>query len=133
MDQVKQFYPSFFVACDWISENIPEDALVSTLWVHRASYCTQRRVAIINADMALSNDVDYILDVASQLGITHIWINKFSIDLQNQHLSEMIDLSYVQLLESNPEHFEKMYETGPPMTECVQQLCDGNIIYEIVY
>jgi len=83
--------------------------------------------------MALSNDVDYILDVASQLGITHIWINKFSIDLQNQHLSEMIDLSYVQLLESNPEHFEKMYETGPPMTECVQQLCDGNIIYEIVY
>jgi 4-amino-4-deoxy-L-arabinose transferase-like glycosyltransferase len=133
MAQVKQFYPSYFEACDWVKENTPEDAIISTLWVHRASYCTQRVVTTLNVDMTQSNDVDYILDVAQQFGITHIWINKFSIDIQNQHLSEMIDLSYVQLLEDNSDHFKKIYETGPAMTECTQQLCDGNIVYEVVY
>ena len=132
MGQVKDFVPSYFTACSWISKNLPEDALVSTLYVHRASYCTQRRIATINADMALSGDVDYIVDVANRLGITHIWINKFSIDYQNRHLSEMIDLNYVLLLEDNPEIFEKIYEDGPTMDQCMQQLCDGNIVYEVV-
>lgn len=133
MAEVKEFYPSFFVACDWIKSNTQKDALVSTLWVYRASYCTQRSVAASSADLTQSNDVDHILNVTKQLGITYIWVNKFSIDPLNRHYSEMYDLSYVQLLESHPEYFEKVYETGSPMSECTQTVCDGNIIYKITW
>ncbi len=85
------------------------------------------------ADISLSRDLNYTLSVAKQLGITHIFIQKFSIDSQNQHLQENYDLDFVQFLENNPEHFKNIYENGLSLQECLQQGgCDGNIVYEII-
>jgi len=134
MREVKKFSPSFFEACDWIKENTPKDAVVSTFWSSRAVYNCQRNSPGCPADLRLSNDVNYTVSVAEQLGITHIFIQKFSIDPQNRHLSENFDLDFVNLLENSPEYFKKVYENGPPLQQCLQQGgCDGNIVYEINY
>jgi len=132
MAQVKQFSPLFFEACDWMKENTPEDSLVSTVWTHRVAYSCQRSITASLPDMALSNNVTHILSTTKELGITHIFIQKFS--LSNEALSEKYPINYVQLLENNPDHFKKIFENGLSLDQCVQQGgCDGNIIYEIVY
>ncbi len=132
MRQVKESFPtSFFEACDWIKENTPEDSLISTVWTHRTSYSCQRRVAGSSADMALSNNVSHILSTANEFGITHIFIQKFS--LSNEALSEKYPISYVQLLDENTDYFEKIFENGPSLDQCIQQgSCDGNIVYRII-
>jgi 4-amino-4-deoxy-L-arabinose transferase-like glycosyltransferase len=133
MFQVKQFSPLFFDACNWIKENTPKDSLIFTVWGHRTVYSCQRSSSGNLADISLSKDLNYTLSVAKQLGITHIFIQKFSIDSTNSHLSEKYDLDFVQFLENNPEHFKNIYENGPSLQQCLQQGgCDGNIIYEII-
>jgi hypothetical protein len=133
MYQVKQFSPTFFEACGWIKKNTPKDAVFMSIWSHRAVYSCQRNSIGNTADIALSNDVNYTINIAKELGITHLFIQKFSIDPNNQHLSEKYDLSFVQFLENNSEHFKKIYENGPSLQECLQSgNCDGNIVYEIV-
>jgi hypothetical protein len=132
MAQVKQFSPLFFEACDWVKTNTPENSLLSTVWTYRAAYSCQRNAVGSWADMALSQNVTHILSTAKHFGITHIFVQKFS--LSNQALSENYPVSYVQLLESNTTHFKKIFENGPPLSQCIQQGgCDGNIVYEIVY
>jgi len=132
MVQVKQFSPLFFEACNWIKENTPKDSSLFTIWSHRAVYSCQRDSSGNLADISLSRDLNYSLSVAKQLGITHIFIQKFSIDSQNQHLQESYDLDFVQFLENNPEHFKNIYENGPSLQQCLQQGgCDGNVVYEI--
>jgi 4-amino-4-deoxy-L-arabinose transferase-like glycosyltransferase len=134
MKQVKQFSPLFFEACDWIKENTPKNAVISTFWSSRVVYSCQRNSPGCPADLRLSNDVNYTLSVAKQFGITHIFIQKFSIDTQNKHLQENFDLDFVNLLGSNPKYFKKVYENGPSLQQCLQQGgCDGNILYEINY
>ncbi|MEM5782105.1 MAG: glycosyltransferase family 39 protein [Candidatus Aenigmatarchaeota archaeon] len=137
MGLVKQFSPSFFEACEWVKQNpdkVPKDAILMTIWNHRAIYNCQRNSHGIIADIALSKDLNYTLEVAKKLGITHIFIQKFSIDLQNRHLGERYDAEFVQFLEANPEHFEKIYENGPSLQDCFTRgYCDGNIIYKIKY
>ncbi|MDI6806465.1 MAG: glycosyltransferase family 39 protein [Candidatus Aenigmarchaeota archaeon] len=134
MARVKQFSPTFFEACDWIKKNTNENALISTIWCHRSVYNCQRSATPYMADMALSKDLNYTLSVAKEHGITHLFIQKFSIDLQNQHLQEKYDAEFVRFLENNPEYFKKIYENGPSLQQCLQQgICDGNIVYEIVY
>lgn len=129
---VKNFSPSFFEACDWIDKNLPEDALITTVWSYRASYNCNRATTGNDPDISASNNVTHILQTAKSNGITHIFIQKFSIS--NQALSESYSIEYINLLESNPETFVKIYENGPSLQECVQKgYCDGNIIYEIVY
>lgn len=133
MKQVKRFSPTFFEACDWVEENTPEDALISTIWTHRATYNCQRNVCGTFADIRLSEDIDYTLSVIEQHGITHLFIQKFSMS-ENPSLSEKYSIDFVQFLENNPDHFEKIYENGPPLEECLQGSgCDGNIIYEVKY
>lgn len=132
MAQVKQFSPSFFEACDWVDANLPEDVRLLTVWSHRAVYNCQRNIAGNFADISLSRDLDYTLEMSEMNGITHIFIQKFSIDPLNQHFSEKYDAELVQFLENNPDHFEKIYENGPPIEQCLQGGCDGNVIYEIV-
>ena len=132
MYQVKQFSPMFFEACDWVKANTPENAIMSTVWTYRAAYSCQRNVVGSEPDMALSNNVTHILSTAKQIGITHIFVQKFS--LSDQSLSEAYPISYVRLLEANPNHFKKAFENGPALETCIQQGgCDGNILYEIVY
>jgi len=137
MSLVKQFSPSFFEACNWVKANpdkVPENSLLITIWSHRAIYNCQRNCIGNIADIALSRDINYTLEVAKKLGITHIFIQKFSIDLRNQHLSEKYDAEFVQFLEKNPKHFEKIYENGPSLQECFSRgYCDGNIIYRIKF
>jgi hypothetical protein len=134
MAKVKQFSPAFFEACNWIKENTPKNAVISTFWSSRAIYNCQRNSPGAPADLRLSNDVNYTLSVAKEFGITHIFIQKFSIDTQNKHLRESFDLDFVNLLENNPKYFKKVYENGPSLQQCLQQGgCDGNIVYEINY
>ena len=131
MVKVKQFSPLFFEACDWIKENTQEDSLIFTVWAYRAVYNCQRDVMYNLADISLSKDVNYTLSTADQLGITHIFIQKFS--LSNEALGEKYSIDFIQLLEDNPDHFKKVYENGMPLQQCLQQGgCDGNIVYEII-
>jgi len=130
MSSVKKFSPLFFEACNWVKENLPKDALISTVWGHHTTYNCQRTVAPNFADFQLSNDVDFILEVAKENGITHIFIQKFSI--RNQALEEGYTIDFVNLLEHNSDKFKKVYENGPNLQQCLQQGgCDGSIIYEI--
>jgi hypothetical protein len=132
MKQVKRFSPLFFEACDWIKQNTPKDSLIMTVWAHRAVYNCQRNSAGNMADIALSKDLNYTLSVAKQHGITHLFIQKFS--LSTQPLEERYTVDFVQFLENNPEHFKKIFENGPPLQQCIQQGgCDGNIVYEIKF
>jgi len=133
MARVKQFSPTFFEACDWIRENTPGDSLLMTIWAHRATYNCQRDTIGNMADIALSKDLNYTLQVAKKHGIDYLFIQKFSIDLMNQHLAERYDAEFVQFLENNPNYFKKVYENGPSLQQCLQQgYCDGNIVYRIV-
>jgi len=132
MAQVKQFSPLFFEASDWIKENLPEDVTLSTIWGHRAVYTTERNAIGRIPDIYLSRDETYTRDIAKKLGVTHLFIQKFSISDQN--IAEHYRLDSIQFFEDNPETFIKVYENGPPLEQCLQQGgCDGNIIYEINY
>jgi len=134
MDQVKQFSPSFFEACDWVKENVPKGSLITTVWTHRTTYSCQRNVIGAFPDIRLSRDLNYTLDVAKQHRVTHIFIQKFSIDYQNRQLQETYDWDFVKFIEDNSEHFKKIYENGPSLDQCRQVGgCDGNLIYEIIY
>jgi hypothetical protein len=115
MFRVKQFSPAFFEACDWVKNNLPENVSLYTVWAHRAVYNCQRDAVATTAasDIALSKDVNYTLALAKQLGITHLFVQKFSIDPQNNRYAENYDLDWVQFLEDNPKAFVKIYENGP--------------------
>ena len=156
MSLVKQFSPTFFEACNWIKENTPENSSLYTVWAHRAVYNCQRNSVGTGTvpDLALSRDVDYTLQVAKENGVTHFFIQKFSIDSSNRHLSEKYDLDWVQFLESHPEAFVKVYDDKgwctlrDPSGRIIDQrlagdiaealmliqrgyYCDGNVVYWI--
>jgi 4-amino-4-deoxy-L-arabinose transferase-like glycosyltransferase len=134
MAQVKVFSPMFFSACDWVKANLPDDSRLVTIWSHRAAYNCQRTVVGNFPDISLSRDVNYTLNVTKEWGITHIFIQKFSIDFTNPHFSEKYDADYVSFLSANPDHFKVVFENGPTMDQCQQQGgCDGNIVYEVKY
>jgi len=127
---IKQFSPSFFEACDWIKENVPEDALLSTVWTYRTAYSCERDSTGNEPDIMLSDNIDDMLEAAENLGVTHIFVQKFS--LSNSALSEKFLINSVKIFEANPDVFENIYENGPPMSQCIQQGgCDGNTLYQI--
>jgi len=131
MKQVKQFSPAFFEACDWVKNNLPNKAVLSTVWVHRAAYSCERTTVGNPPDVFLSKDVELIKKDAKEVGITHLFIQKFS--LSNQALSERYKIDSVLFFEENKEYFVKVFENGPPLEQCIQQGgCDGNLLYEIV-
>ena len=81
-----------------------------------------------------SNDLNVILPLLKEQGVTHLFIQKFSINFEDKKLREMDPISFVRFLESTPENFEKIYENGPSLSECEQiSRCDGNIVYKINY
>ncbi|MEM5812008.1 MAG: glycosyltransferase family 39 protein [Candidatus Aenigmatarchaeota archaeon] len=131
MKTVKKFSPLFFEACDWVKENLPKDSIISTVWGHHTTYNCQRMAAGNLADFQLSNDPEFIVKSAKENGITHIFVQKFSI--RNQPLQEGYTIDFVKLLENNPDKFKKVYENGPDLNSCLSRGgCDGNIIYEII-
>jgi len=130
MASVKQFSPAFFEACDWVKENLPENVTLTLIWGHRAVYNCKRNAIGHSADIYLSRDTNYTKEVARQTGITHIFVQKFSIG--QTPLGERYGIESVRFFEEHPETFKKVFENGPPLEQCLQQGgCDGNIIYEI--
>lgn len=131
MSQIKNFSPSFFEACDWVKQNLPKDVRLMTFWSNRAVYSCQRDMGDALADIRLSNNPAYISDVAKQNGITHFFIQKFSISQDVTRESFSID--FVKTLENNPNYFEQIYENGPVLDQCLNnKVCDGNIIYKVI-
>jgi len=45
-----------------------------------------------------------------KLGIDYFLIEKFGIDLSNRHYAEMFNLSWLELICSTQQHFERVYE-----------------------
>ena len=132
LKDVKQFSTMFFDACNFVKANVTQNALIMTVWGHHTTYNCQRNTFGNLADIVLSDNVTSMLDVAKQHGITHIFVQKFS--LSDEPLQERYTISFVQILENNPDHFNKIFENGVPLQQCVQQGgCDGNIIYEIKF
>ena len=132
MLQVKQFSPAYFEACDWIKVNTAEDSVLMTIWSNRAVYNCQRNVEGNIADISLSTDVNYTLNKTKLYGVTHIFIQKFS--MSDTPMSEKYTIEFVQFLENNPDHFVNIFENGPGLQECLMAGgCDGNIVYEVKY
>lgn len=132
MTTVKTFSPAFFEACNWAKENLSEEDLLMTVWVHHTAYNCQTRVTGTVIDIALNTDPDGMVNVAKEFGITHIFIQKFSIT--QEPTRERYHLGFVNILEDNPDKFVKVFENGLDVQQCVQAGgCDGSIIYEIKY
>ncbi len=139
MSSVKQFSKLFFDACEWVRnhpDEVPENSRLMTVWAHRTVYNCKRNANRQIADIVLSRNITEVVDLLKKHGYTHIFIQKFSIDLQNKHLVERYDLDFVNFLEDHPETFVKIYENGPSLQECQQYWingysCDGNTIYRV--
>jgi hypothetical protein len=136
MKQVKQFSSAFFDACNFVKRNVSENALLMTVWIHQSSYNCQRNIAPFglpdSGDIVLSENLTLALSRLKAHGITHIFIQKFSIS--STPAGEKYPISFIQFLENNPNTFVKIYENGPSLQQCLQAGgCDGNILYEINY
>lgn len=134
MEQVKQFSPTFFQACDWVDKNLPQNATMYTVWAHRAIYNCQRNAVATTLipDIELNGTANGAAAIAKENGIDYLFIQKFSIDSQNSNFGEMYNINFVNMLDSNNSTFAKVFENGPNIQQCMQQGgCDGNIIYRI--
>ncbi len=132
MEGVKQFSPLFFEACDWVKENLNEDVRLMTFWGYRASYSCERIISSGWPDIRLNDNTEDTVNIAKMHGITHFFIQKFSITQQPSR--ESYSIGFVQLLENNQDKFKKVFENGPDLNQCQQQGgCDGNIIYKVIY
>jgi len=132
---VKAFSTYFFDACNWVKQHpdkVPENSIITTVWTHRTAYNCQRDVTGGDPDFVVSGNASLALSTMKERGITHVFIQKFSISTQN--LSENYPWQYVQMLENNPKIFEKIFENGEPdLTKCSSGNCDGTIIYKVNY
>ena len=132
MDQVKDFVPSFFETCEWVDNNLPQDANLLSLHTHPTRYNCDRGAIWEFSDkenVLLSNDVEIITSSLNRHGIDHIFVQKFAIS--SQALSQAYPITFIQILEEN-ENFVKIYENGPSLEECLPRgFCDGGIIYRV--
>jgi 4-amino-4-deoxy-L-arabinose transferase-like glycosyltransferase len=128
----KMFSPSFFQATDFIKRNTTKDALILTVWDSQTEYNAQRNVVglrvLPDSDDIISGDLNLTLSRLKANGITHLFVQKFSIT------DEYYPVNFVKFLESNGKNFVKIYENGPSVDECIKAGgCEGNIVYEIKY
>ncbi|MBS3052170.1 MAG: glycosyltransferase family 39 protein [Candidatus Aenigmarchaeota archaeon] len=135
MERVKEFSPAFFEACQWIRENTPKNSRLGVvIWAGATAYNCQREVGGGGGDVTLSQNLTLALSVLKMQGSTHVFIQKFSIGWNDEKLTERYPISFVDFLEKNPEHFKKIYENGPDLSQCkLRGGCDGTILYEIDY
>lgn len=138
MDNVKNFVPSFFEACDWVKQNVPKDANLLSLQTYPTRYnCDRAAVWEIpdKADILLSNNLTVVKERLAANGIGHIFVQKFS--MSSTPLGQAWPTSFVDFLEQNNQTFKKIYENGPKygtqdLTNCLNSGCDaGNIVYEV--
>ncbi len=131
---IKHFSDAFFVGCDWIRENTPEDTIIYNMWGSRAEYHC-KRTPIGNAEpkmgdaILLQNDTTY--EIFDLYGIEYLYIQKFSIKEGREKVS--YPLSFVQYIESS-DKYKKVYSYpenclyNPNIIDCVivYELTDGN-------
>ncbi|MFH8039227.1 MAG: glycosyltransferase family 39 protein [Candidatus Aenigmatarchaeota archaeon] len=142
MEAVKRFSDLFFEACEWVKNNLPENSKLMTIWASRALYNCERSAVSNIADISVSRDINITLKAINETGITHIFIQKFSIG--NRDLVESQNIEFVRFLERNNNYFKKVFE-NPINDTCFENClngiyielygrcpCDGNIIYEVV-
>ena len=135
MNQVKKFSPAFLQACEWVKANTPKDArLGAIVYMPAAGYNCDRNIAAGGPDVVLSQNKTLMLSVLHMQNASHLFIQKSLIAWDDAKLSERHPISFVRYLENNPQDFVKVYESGPPLDQCMQQGgCDGIIIYELNY
>lgn len=134
MEFVKQFSPAFFQACDWIKTNTEADSTLMSLHVYPTIYNCDRQAEWEmpdKADILLSNDLSLIDERMKVNGFDYIFVQKFS--MSYEPLGQAWPISFVQLLEANPDKFQKVYENGPSLQECLQAGgCDGTSVYKVL-
>jgi len=135
LKDIKQFSPAFLEMCDWIKNNLEEDVRIGgTIWAGAAIYNCQRNFVGSGPDIVLSNNLDLALSVLKMQGVTHLYIQKFSISWGNEKLRERTPISFVRILENNTAHFEKIRENGPSLDDCQNMGgCDGTLLYKVTY
>lgn len=140
LDNVKNFVPSFFQACDWIKNNLPEDAKLLSLNTYPTRYNCERASVWetpYKADILLSNDIALVKDGLQKNGIDYIFVQKFA--LSNTPLSQAYPVSFLDFMNQHNDTFKWVYENGPEygtqdFVTCVQSGgCDpGNMVYEVL-
>ena len=133
MNQVKKFSPLFFEACEWVKNNLPKNATLLSLHTHPTVYNCERKAIwelIDLPDIVLSKDINLVTERLKANGITHIFVQKFS--LSNKAYRQTYPIDFVKFLDENEEHFKKVFENGLSLNDCIRVGgCDGTIIYEV--
>jgi len=136
MKGVKQFSPLFLDACDFIKHNTTSNALLLTIWDHQTLYNCQRDALSPNGlpdqgDIMLSNDVNISIPRLKAHGITHVFIQKFSVSSGTEQ--DRYPIEFINFMNDNPKNFKKIFENGASLSTCAQQDgCAGNIVYQVV-
>jgi len=132
---VKAFSPMFFEACNWVKQNLPQNAILLSFNTAPTVYNCERQAQwnlVDGADIILSQNVTLAKERLKANGFTHIFIQKFS--LTQEKIQAGYWVGFLDMLNQNSNSFKVVYENGPDLVTCVKQGgCDGTIIYEIVY
>ena len=131
----KQFSPALIEACYWIKKNTEKNiTLGAVIWGGATAYNCERNCGGGGPDVTYSNNLTLVLSLLKAQGVTHVFVQKFSISWTNEKLSELYPISWIEWMENNPDHFVKVYENGPSLEQCRQMGgCDGTILYEVNY
>ncbi|MEM5815342.1 MAG: hypothetical protein QXD89_02550, partial [Candidatus Aenigmatarchaeota archaeon] len=130
LNEVKKWDPSFFEACNWIKIKTEKNATISTIWGHNGAWCSERNMGSMLADILLSYDLEYILQVIKENQINYLWIQKGSIDPLNRGYADNYPIKFIRILVENPQYFIKVYENGERIESCYQA-CYGQTIYKV--
>ena len=134
----KQFSPSFFDMCNYIKSNLPKDAILLSLHTHPTVYNCERQ-AFWNlpdlADIIVTNNTSLMKERLKANGITHIFVQKFS--LSNEPVFLSYPLSFVETLVNDTKDFKQVRENGASLDFCKSALaqgsvCDGTILFEVL-
>lgn len=135
MSEVTKFSPLFFDACNFIKSNTNNNSTFLTLWAGPTIYNCERTAwweTNYLPDIVLSNNLTTVLNGLKVTNTDYIFIQKFS--LSNKAYQASIPVSFVQFLENNNSTFQKVFENGPTLSDCITQGgCDGTIIYKIKF
>ncbi|MBI4894347.1 MAG: glycosyltransferase family 39 protein [Candidatus Aenigmarchaeota archaeon] len=140
LDSVKNFVPSFFQACDWVKQNLPEDARLFSLNTYPTRYNCERASVWetdYKADILLSNNLTLVKEGLDKNGIDYVFVQKFA--LSNAAYSQAYPVAFLDLMRAHNETFQWVYENGPAygtqeFAACAQTGgCDpGNVLYRVV-
>ena len=140
LDNVKNFVPSFFEACDWIKQNLPEDARMFSLNTYPTRYNCERASVwetAYKSDILLSNNITLVKEGLDNNGLDYVFVQKFA--LSNAAYSQAYPVAFIDLMRANNDTFELVYENGPAygtqnFVTCIQTGgCDpGNSLYRIL-